>query len=237
MKKIITILSALTLAVCAYAKTLDEMLAEIPPYQNDASTRAARLAYMEENKADILREFDSWKVKDIAKFYPNDAANKSLTEAQRIEADKLRAFFCGFYWIYGAELDVPDNTAIRMAVGQFCRLSSSEKYTAIKSAGFKIDGVEISNAMKFTLASYFKDSEYILANADKLENIDKNGLSYIAPTLKKIILSTSDIEKAKAFCNAYEKAMLIKGCTDNVDSIKAVGKYLTERILDAKITK
>ena len=76
MKKIIISILALACGVCAYAKTLDEMLAEIPPYQNDASTRAARLAYMEENKADILREFDAWKVKDIAKFYPNDAANK-----------------------------------------------------------------------------------------------------------------------------------------------------------------
>jgi len=236
MKKIIISILALACGVCAYAKTLDEMLAEIPAYQNDASTRAARLAYMEENKADILREFDAWKVKDIAKFYPNAAANKSLTEAQRIEADKLRAFFCGFYWIYGAELDVPDNTAIRMAIGQFCKLGGAEKYAKIKADGFKLDGVDISAGSRLILAAYNNDVEYIFANAALLDQLDKGGLSYLVPFLKKILLSASDLDKAKAFCNAYERAMLLKNCSDT-EAIKNINKYLTERILDAKIVK
>lgn len=235
MKKIIISIFALACAT-GFAKTADELLAEMPAFQDDASVRAARLAYMEENKADFLREFDAWKVKDIAKFRSDEGVNKSLSEEQRAEADKLRSLFCGFYWIYGAELEVPDNVGVRLALGQFCHLCSAEKYAQIKTGGFKLDGVEMSSGAKLILAASKNDAEYVFANSALLDKLDKGGLEYLVPFLKKILLNASDLDKAKAFCNAYERAMLLKEC-GNTDSIKSIGKYLTERILDAKIAK
>ena len=55
-----------------------------------------------------------------------------------------------------------------------------------------------------------------------------------------MLLRSSDFAAAKKFCTAYECEMLVKGANaDNAAlvKIKTVGKYLTERLLDAKIAK
>ena len=60
MKKYIITILALAVAATGFAKTLAELKAELPAYSDNKEVRAARLAYIKENAADFLREFNAW---------------------------------------------------------------------------------------------------------------------------------------------------------------------------------
>ncbi len=231
MKKIITLTLVVVLGASAYAKTLAELRAELPEYKNDVSVIKARQAFFIENKADCFREFNAWKVSPEAKLtYAEIFLRKDA------ELLKTRDLVGGTYSWYGTELEVDDEVALKLNAESFIR-HNSEKYATIKANGWKVGSYELSTAERFAMAFYAEDNDYILANPDKLEKFSKTWLENNVSRVKKLLLKYPDINKAKEFCNAYESAMLLKGCDSGVDAIKAIGKFLTERILDAKISK
>ncbi len=232
MKKLLIALFAVALGVSAYAKTLAELCAEVPEYKNDASVVKARQAFFNENKADCIREFNAWKVTPNAKL-----TGSEISALNNAELLKTRDLVGGTYSWFGAELEVDDEVAVKLNKESFIR-HNSEKYATIKANGWKVGNYELMTAERFTLAFYSDDGDYILSNPDKLEKFTKTWLEINVTRVKKLLLKCADINKAKEFCNAYERAMLLKNCTtDKIETIKLVGKFLTERLLDAKITR
>ncbi len=235
MKKIIITTLALACGLGAYAKTLAELKAEMPAY----TVRAARRAYMAENKADFVREFDAWKNTNAAKFFLGEPQNAALTDEQKKLAVENRAFFRAVYWVLSRELDVPANTALRL-VPQVYFAENPDAWDKIKADGYKVDGVAMPETLITGCAFAARDEAWLFANADRLASIPLSGLVSYAEDVRKMLLRSSDFAAAKKFCTAYECEMLVKGANaDNAAlvKIKTVGKYLTERLLDAKIAK
>lgn len=239
MKRIIIAIFALACGFGAYAKTLAELKAEMPAYQDNDTVRAARRAYMAENKADFVREFDAWKNTNAAKFFLGEPQNAALTDEQKKLAVENRAFFGVVYWVLSRELDVPANTALRL-VPQVYFAENPDAWDKIKADGYKVDGVAMPETLITGCAFAARDESWLFANADRLSAIPLAGLVSYAEDVRKMLLRSSDFAAAKKFCTAYECEMLVKGANaDNAAlvKIKTVGKYLTERLLDAKIAK
>lgn len=239
MKKIIITTLALACGLGAYAKTLAELKAEMPAYQDNDTVRAARRAYMAENKTDFVREFDAWKSTNAAKFFLGEPQNAALTDEQKKLAVENRAFFRAVYWVLSRELDVPANTALRL-VPQVYFAENPTAWDKIKADGYKVDGVAMPETLITGCAFAARDEAWLFANADRLAAIPLAGLVSFAEDTRKMLLRSSDFAAAKKFCTAYECEMLVKGAdADNAAlvKIKTVGKYLTERLLDAKIAK
>ncbi len=228
------LLLAVTMCVSVFAKTITELYAELPKPPTDPVVVKARVAYFAEHKTDFKREFDSWKTTENAKV-PRVNLEKLPTaecEKEKTTRETLR----GFYVLYGAELECLDVVAYNLADSFFFKHNPS-KYKECKENNWKIDNVEIPIAIRLILACQNKDADFVFANSDKLPLLSKITLQENVVNVKKMLLSAQDIQKAKEFCNAYECEILLKNCDKGLDTIKAVGKFLTERILDSKITK
>ena len=71
-----------------------------------------------------------------------------------------------------------------------------------------------------------------------IERLSDYEIKYLVPRLRIVMLSTNDYASAKAFCNEYEKQMLLRGiATDSVQyqAIQSVGRYLTQRVIEQKL--
>ena len=153
MKKIIVSILALACGVCAYAKTLDELVAEIP--HGDSANKDSwklRVEYTQANRADFEREFGVYLASAIA-----TKNNEDLSEADR----KIRSAMTPFYALYGETLTVPDAAAIRLSPRVFFQIAGVSKYNEIKDAGWKVDGKKISERIAFDYARAANDTDYM----------------------------------------------------------------------------
>lgn len=236
MKNIVISMLALAFCAVANAKTLAELAAECPKYiPGNAEARQERLAYFEANKADYTAAFDAWKTSENSKLTNAELGSGNVDPDTAKSEREIREALMGFFIIYGAELKYPDLQGLNMNAVWFFKHNPS-KYEQVKSSGWKIDGKEISPALRMLVALSQNDFQYAFANIDSLGMLPPVFLTENVGIVKKMLLSASDLAKAKEFCNAFEKAMILKNCTDGIDTIKTVGKYLTEKILENKIT-
>ena len=153
MKKIIISIIALACGLCAYAKTLDELVAGMPaPDQSVKGRWEQRVEYVNANYADFAREFASYLAGDFAtKNYAD------MTASER----KIRAAMIPFYSLCGDKFSVPDAVGIRISASAFYKWTGDAKYNAIKAAGWKIGGVAIPPSVVFAYAVRAKDTNYI----------------------------------------------------------------------------
>ena len=153
MKKIIVSILALACGVCAYAKTLDELVAGMPPADSgNSNSWRIRTEYAQANYEDFAREFAAYIASDFA-----TKNHAELTDVQR----KIRSTMIPFYALYGDKFNVPDAVGIRLSSPAFYKWTGEAKYRSIKAAGWKIGGEAIPPRLAFNYAVKAKDKEYI----------------------------------------------------------------------------
>ncbi len=220
MKKLITITLSIVFAFCAFAKTQAELIAEFKALP----TNKAKVEYVATNKADILKV---WHANKDSTITQSDIATFKLGSDERI----LKDIFAKLYDKYHSEMNASDVETIYIDSGVIIYTKSKEWYDALKADNFSYNGKPISERAKAHLVCRFQDVDEIL----KLE-IKKN-ISF-AFYVKGIQYALLNIEptKAKAICGEVEKCYILNGQSVPT-KIKAVSKFLTQAILDAKLTK
>ena len=237
MKKIIIATLALACGLGAYAKTLAELKAELPEYSDSKEVRAARLAYINANSEDLLREFNAWAGTNAAKFYAGEAPNAGMTEAQKNEAAEMRKFFYGVYWIL--EPDCPANVGLRLVPQVYIRAAervNASFYSDLKAAGFEIDGVKLPSLVQIRVAAICGDLDFF-ANLD-WDSADNDGLFAAVADAKRMLVRATDLDKAAGVCAEYKRALVLRGAaTDSpaLAQIKTAEMFLNEAILNKQI--
>lgn len=212
MKKVIVSILALACGLCAYAKTLDELVAEIPPA--DSSNWHARVDYTQANYEDFAREF--------ASYLAGDFATKNYVDMTASER-KIRAAMTPFYALCGDKFSVPDAAGIRLSVPAFFKFTGITKYNEIKNAEWKLGGQTLSPVIIFFYAKAAKDDAYMASIT--IEQAKKGG--FLGAWAKDKAKSLYYAPDAKA---AYEEALDIEAAlrsrgennADAITSLKAV---------------
>ena len=237
MKKYIITILALAVAATGFAKTLAELKAELPAYSENKEVRAARLAYIKENAADFLREFNAWADTNAAKFYGFEEPNSQMTEAQKAEAVEMRKFFYGVYWIL--EPDCPANVGLRLVPQVYIKAAervNASFYSDLKAAGFEIDGVKLPSLVQIRVAAICGDLDFF-ANLD-WDSADNDGLFAAVADAKRMLVRATDLDKAAGVCAEYKRALVLRGAASDspaLAQIKTAEMFLNEAILNRQI--
>ncbi|MBE6412799.1 MAG: hypothetical protein E7036_09665 [Opitutales bacterium] len=224
MKKIIITIITFAFGVGAFAKTLNELVAEMPKFTNVTTAEiTARMEYTQANKSDFVRELRAYSASELAtkKTY-------ELTDAEKV----IRETLAPAYYAYGRELEIADIVGIRIAVALWWQLNGEDAYERIKTNGWKVDGIDLTTAEKRALAFLANDFDVIASM--NLTGVSKTALLHNVVKVKRLLLNTSELTKAKKFCRDYQKAMLDSGISDSSDefkSLKAIEDYLNRGIL------
>lgn len=235
MKKYIISIIAVACAVAAYAKTTDELVAEYRALDSSENVRAARLDFVRENIADVRAAWQTEKNSPFVKLnYGASAEWAALSAEARQTKNYMRSMFCQLYKIDG-DIDAPADVKLSLNWYVYIR-GSSDAWAAIKADGYKINGAELSETVALEIAIGVGDIDAAYKFRDALKTRSAQWLDGKCESVRKMCLYAADVDKAKAVCNAFENAMLIRNCT-NAEKIQTVGKVLTARIVDAKIAK
>lgn len=230
MKKVI-IFIALTLGVCAFAKTEAELVAGLP-----TTNTKDRIAYCTENASDIEPLFAEWSKSNLGKFYTWENPNVNASADEKNKAQKLRSLFAPYYYAGLNKCEVSANCALRLSPQVYYNKVGDDGYKKIKSDGWIIEGVSLPECDKIRFAICAKDCDVVFKmDLSKLSAFD---LKSLANQMRAVILSASDYVSAKEFCNEYEKQMLIKNVSTSsteYQAIQSVGKYLTQRVIEQKL--
>ena len=223
MKKIIIAVVALALGVCAFAKDINQLVAEMPKGTKTRAELDARSAYVEANKADFIRELKSYCASELATKKYSDLTDEELS---------IRRTLAPAYFAYGKEIEIADIVGIRFSSVLWWYLNGEDGYKKIKTANWVVDGIELTAPEKRSLAFIANDFDVIYSLG--VVGMNKTELIANAPKIKKLLLGADDQAKAKKFCREYQKAMLGKGISDSSDefkSLKAIEDYLNRGIL------
>ena len=223
MKKIIITVVALTLGVCAFAKTLDTLVAEMPKGTKTRVDLDARSAYVEANKDDFVRELKSYSASELATKKQSELTDNEM---------QIRNTLAPAYFAYGSEIGVANIVGIRINTTLFLMLNGIEAYEKIKEGAWIVDGVKLTNAEKRAMAFWANDFDVVCEIG--VGGMSKNALVSNVKKIKKLLLNAKDQAKAKAFCRAYQGAMLSRGVSDSSEeykTMKAIEDYLNRGIL------
>ena len=97
-------------------------------------------------------------------------------------------------------------------------------------------GIEIPLWFGLEIGLSTRDIDTVYRYRDGILNRSAEWLDAKCEAVRRMCLYAADTAKAKAVCNEFENAMLLHDC-QNTEKIQAVGKALTARIIDAKISK
>lgn len=222
MKKIVITTFALVLGISAFAKDINQLVAEMPKGVLTRAELDARSAYVEANKADFVRELKSYSASELA-----TKKNADLTDEEKA----IRNTLAPAYFAYGKELEIADIVGIRFSTTLWGMLNENG-YEKIKANGWKADGIELTIAEKRSLA--FKHNDFDVIASMPLAGLSKTALLHNLTKVKKMLLNAKDANKAKKYCRDYQRAMLDKGISDSSDefkSLKAIEDYLNRGIL------
>ena len=220
MKKLITITLSIAFALCAFAKTQTELIAEFKAL----STNKAKAMYVMENKADVLKVWNTNKGSDLT---------KTDRLAYKYNSDEyiLKLIFAKLYDHSHTEMNASDLEVIYIESGVISKTKDLDWYESIKANGFVCEGKAISERAKAHLVCRFNDVNEVL-------KLNMKTYMYSAHYVKALQFALLNIEpvKAKAICSEFEKLFILNNQSVPTQ-IKAVSKYLTQKILDAKIIK
>ena len=223
MKKLIITIIALTIGVSAFAKDINQLMAEMPKGFTTGAEQQLRMAYTKANKDDFIRELKAYASSDVAK-----KVAKSLSED---EANLRRTLSCA-YALYGVELGIPEIVGLRFSPIRYLDAYGLDGYEKVKSNRWTLNGEKLETNEIIALAFRAKDKDYIL-NCD-VSKWGATRLEAYAKDVRQILIYSTDQNKAKAFCRQYLGAMLARGISDTSDAfrtLKAVEDYLNRGIL------
>ncbi len=240
MKKIFISLSLIAFAFVANAKTIQELAKEYQALRDSGETQwHASQAVYTANTADVATAFETWKNTNEAKFSTIEATLKNLTQAQKKEADAIRAIMTHYL------IDNPEkmNSAPARVVYLTCPSKCGVVFSAVnpnfyqdlKSTDFIVDAIKLPAYSRTHIAKSAGDNEYItsLTIAEGLQSPD----IYFATVIESL-LGSKDIEASKAKCCEIENYFINKKMFNSpyLSQIQAVNKVLTARLVDKKIT-
>lgn len=235
MKKYIIATIALACAVSAYAKSTDELVAEFRALDSSQNVKEARQNYVRENIADIRAAWQKNKNSPYVKFQTLAVAEwVSLSPEAKQNKFYMRSLFAHLYAADG-DIDAPDSVKISLNYWKFVSLNP-DAWAAIKAADYKVDGIEIPLWFGLEIGLSTRDIDTVYRYRGGILNRSAEWLDAKCEAVRRICLYAADTAKAKAVCNEFENAMLLRDC-QNTERIQAVGKALTGRIIDAKISK
>lgn len=234
MKKYIIAIIAVACSVAAYAKTTDELVAEYRALDSSENVRSARLNYVRENIADVRAAWQTEKNSPFVKLnYGASAEWAALSAEAKQTKNYMRSLFCQLYKLDG-DIDAPADVKLSLNWYVYVR-GNSDAWAAIKADGYKVNGAELSETVALEIAIGVGDIDAAYKFRDALKTRSAAWLDAKCEAVRKMCLYAEDVDKAKAVCNAYENAMLMKNCA-GTEKIQAVGKVLTARIVDSKIS-
>lgn len=235
MKKYIIATIATACAVSAYAKSTDELVAEFRALDSSQNVKEARQNYVRENIADIRAAWQKNKNSPYVKFQTRAVAEwVSLSPEAKQNKLYMRSLFSHLYAADG-DIDAPDDVKISLNCWKFVSLNP-DAWAAIKAAGYKVGGIEIPLWFGLEIGLSTRDIDTVYRYRDGILNRSAEWLDAKCEAVRRMCLYAADTTKAKAVCNEFENAMLLHDC-QNTEKIQAVGKALTARIIDAKISK
>jgi len=143
--------------------------------------------------------------------------------------------FAYFYAQLGESFEASDVQKAAVNAARFFA-NNPDKLASAKSADWTIDGYKLPSHAVINTAFTLKDANLLYEMRNSFSVLGGSGLAGRIADVRRLLLEMPDIEKAKEICNAYENAMLICNAP-RLEEIQAVGKTLTARILDSKISK
>ena len=222
MKKIITIM-ALALGVSAMAKDINQLVAEMPKLAITKAERTARAEYVQANKEDFVRELKAYLASELATKTQSELTDNEM---------QVRNTLAPAYFAYGSEIGVANIVGIRINTTLFLMLNGIDAYEKIKADGWIVDGVKLTNVEMRAMAFWAKDFDVVCEIG--VAGMNKYALVSNVKKVKTLLLNAKDQAKAKAFCRAYQGAMLSKGVSDTTEeykTMKAIEDYLNRGIL------
>ena len=234
MKKVITTLFATFIAVCCFAKTGDELIAEYWSKATGMNDFKVAKAIVEANTADIVKAIKVWSTSDVGDF---SAESKRSEESMRyVQAGRLMsgAYLNTGVDKYEAIRALPLRYACEVVSTKVLSAYESDNptlYQELKKADFKIDGVKLRANAICNLAILAGDLEYAMSLPI---NGVINNVNY-QRILKQQLLAM-DVATAKAKITEIENWYLLKD-REIPNSIKAISKVLTSRLVDEKLRK
>ena len=234
MKKLITITLSIAFALCAFAKTGDELIAEYWAKATSMNDFKVAKAIVEANTADIAKAIKVWSTSDVGNFTAE--SKRSEQSMKYVQAGRLMS---GAYLNTGAD----KYEAIRALPLRYdCEVVSTKVllayetdnptlYQELKKADFKIDGVKLRVNTICNLSIIANDLEYVMSLP--VDGV-VNNFNY-QHILKQQLLAM-DVARAKAKITEIENWYLLKD-REIPSSIKAISKVLTSRLVDEKLRK
>lgn len=234
MKKLIISIIAIALGAAAYAKTLDELTSEF----KSLSSWAEQIAWAGQNSDDLKTAWAAQKSQPA--FFANgagaaQAAMASMEKQERETVSAQMKMFAYFYAQLGESFEASDVQKAAVNAARFFA-NNPDKLASAKSADWTIDGYKLPSHAIINTAFTLKDANLLYEMRNSFSVLGGSGLAGRIADVRRLLLEMPDIEKAKEICNAYENAMLICNAP-RLEEIQAVGKTLTARILDSKISK
>ena len=213
MKKIIITTIALTFGVVTFAKNFDTIVAE----WSKCDTRELRVEYVKANVVDIAKEYPQW-VKNGRK--------------------PCGGLFSATYYHTNALDGISDSEAVRLSPYKLYITKTSSNpnwYDDVKMAGFKIDGVPLSNFQIFEIANCAKDKDTVLKIVLQLPvSTFTNDASFKVAT--DAFLRMKDCETAKEKLIELQTIIVTRNPNDaRLDILKTYLRIVREKCIDAKL--
>lgn len=220
MKKLLLLTLTAFIALTSYAKTQQEIISEYKAL----STNKAKAIYVYQNKDDILKV---WKANQNTKLTTNSITSFKTNSDERT----LKNIFAKLYDCNADNMNASDIEVVYIQSGKIKDTKSVEWYNQIKADGFKINNTSIAEYDKVHLICRFLDDEEVL----KVDMSKYYTADFYIKALQNALLNIDAVE-AKKICSKLEKLYIVNDRT-TPDRVKALSKYLTQAILDSKLTK
>ncbi len=239
MKKILLTITLTAIAFCANAKTAEELANEYGALRASGQDyhNASQSVY-EANRADVIAIFATWKNSTQAKFEIGEAPCKDFTDAQKKQSYAIRAIMSR-YIIDNLELIAQMHARVAfitvpLRVNPVMSVENPNWYSELKAVDFVVDGLKLPAYTRICLAHTVKDTAYIsslpIEEGMAFPNV------YITQVLNDA-LEASDIEASKDKLRSLENFIIRRNIESKyLSRIQAVGKVLTARLVDKKIS-
>jgi hypothetical protein len=231
MKKAITIILSTAIALCAFAKTGDELIAEYWSKATGMNDYPVAKAIVDANTADVKTAISVWANGDAGKF--NTEEKRSEQSKKDVQAARLMA---GSYLVRnpGDIKSLPVLFACEVISSKVVDAYAVENpsfYAELKAGDFKVNGVKLRPNSICNIAISAGDLEYVMSLP--IDGV-VNNINYQSILKKQLLVM--DVATAKAKITEIENWYLLKD-REIPSSIKAISKVLTSRLVDEKLRK
>ncbi len=237
MKKIITIITAFALCFTAFAKDINTLTTEytaIVAGKAFSETQEVTKAYVEENKADLIEAFDTWKTSDYAnKMFASDAYKKASADARKTMRIQT-AMFARLYDYYHASMNANDTCVIYLCSNSI--RFYPELYQRAKDCDWTYNGHRILEGNIVAVVRYFRDVEYLLTLP--MPKSSQGGMMNYCKLILPHLLQMENVSEAKTSCDEIENWLLVNVPeSEQLKQASAIGRKLTARIAEQKLLK